>query len=110
MGDFGRFWMQTELCGAQVRRCGTELGGDILLHSASLPVFLCNSEDSWLWWLPKSLGKASVVLGEASDVGKLELEKEVMEHHMVPRTTIWVVGTWEAPLWGFPEITRAVGR
>lgn len=51
-----------------------------------------------------------MILGEASDVGKWELEQEVMEHHVVPRTTIWGVGTCEAPHWGFPEITCVGGR
>lgn len=51
-----------------------------------------------------------MILGEASDVGKWELEQEAMEHHVVPRTTIWGVGICEAPHWGFPEITSVGGR
>lgn len=73
--------------------------GDILLHSASLSVLLWHPERQWLWWLPKILGKASAVLEAASDACKLELEKE-----LVPRTTSWVVGTCEAPLWGFSKL------
>lgn len=54
---------------------------------------------------------SSVIFGEANNVGKEELEEEeVMEHHVVPRTAIWVVGTCEAPLLGFPEITCVGGR
>lgn len=43
----------------------------ILLPSALPLVFLWPLEDWQLSWLPKSVGKVSVVLGEASDVGKL---------------------------------------
>lgn len=54
---------------------------------------------------------SSVVFGEANNVGKWELEEEeVMEHHVVPRTAIWVVGTCKAPLWGFPEFICVGGR
>lgn len=54
---------------------------------------------------------SSAVFGEANNVGKWEPEEEevVMEHHVVPRTAIWVVGTCEAPFWGFPEITTCAG-
>jgi hypothetical protein len=76
-------------------------------HFASLLCFsLCSSgtEYCWLWWLPKVLVRAfSVVLPEATGVGGEKQELQLMQHHLVPRTTSWVVGTCEAPLWGFPE-------
>lgn len=103
--------MQTELFGGSGEKMWHRMGEETIpLPSALLPVPLA-LRGLVLRWLPKSLGKASSVgLGEASDVGEWELEQEVMEHHVVPTTTIWVVGTSEAPLWGFPEIACLRGR